>query len=217
MPKSVEMVEYNGLKFRRYPESKDWASRIYFTPPIHAKLKDARRLHEEVWLSHFRCIPKGYDIHHKDFNPSNNDITNLECLPKAGHKELHASLKRGISQPLPAKALEMAKLWHKSEKGRAFHRIIGAMGYQKATYEKYNCIVCGFEFESRDMRKGHPKYCSPRCKQQLRVAEGKVHEIRKCRYCGIERKVQKCSTNETCSIRCFNALLKQTTSLQFIY
>lgn len=34
--------------------------------------------------------PLIYDIHHKDFNHYNNDITNLECLTKNKHQKLHS-------------------------------------------------------------------------------------------------------------------------------
>lgn len=34
-------------------------------------------------------IPKGYDIHHKDSNPKNNDVTNLVILPRSTHMLLH--------------------------------------------------------------------------------------------------------------------------------
>ncbi len=34
-------------------------------------------------------IPKDFDIHHIDYNHSNNDITNLVALPKDLHHKLH--------------------------------------------------------------------------------------------------------------------------------
>ncbi len=35
-------------------------------------------------------IPDGYDIHHKDFNKTNNNIENLECLSKSDHTRLYS-------------------------------------------------------------------------------------------------------------------------------
>jgi predicted DNA-binding protein YlxM (UPF0122 family) len=46
-------------------------------------------LHRYVWEKHFGVIPENYDIHHKDENKSNNDISNLECILKSEHTRLH--------------------------------------------------------------------------------------------------------------------------------
>lgn len=39
-------------------------------------------------------IPKGYEVHHIDFNRENNDIMNLVLLPKELHKKYHKLLKQ---------------------------------------------------------------------------------------------------------------------------
>ncbi len=46
---------------------------------------DRPLLHRDVWESVHGPIPDGYDIHHRDHDKTNNDIANLECLPKAEH------------------------------------------------------------------------------------------------------------------------------------
>jgi len=45
-----------------------------------------------IWKykKHFGLIPPGYEIHHKDGNKRNNDLDNLECLPKEEHKKRHS-------------------------------------------------------------------------------------------------------------------------------
>lgn len=42
-------------------------------------------LHRFVWKSEVGEIPDGYDVHHIDGDKKNNDLSNLECLPKAEH------------------------------------------------------------------------------------------------------------------------------------
>lgn len=42
-------------------------------------------MHRYVWEFYNGKIPSGFDIHHLDGNRRNNDIKNLECLPKAEH------------------------------------------------------------------------------------------------------------------------------------
>lgn len=47
-------------------------------------------LHQYIWMVGYQCdIPDGYDIHHKDFNPLNNKIDNLELIEHSRHLEIH--------------------------------------------------------------------------------------------------------------------------------
>ena len=47
-------------------------------------------LHRYVWEKEVGKIPDGYDIHHIDNNKQNNNISNLECLPKSEHTRLYS-------------------------------------------------------------------------------------------------------------------------------
>lgn len=47
-------------------------------------------MHRYVWEKEIGKIPFGWDIHHKDENKANNEISNLECLPKAEHTRLYS-------------------------------------------------------------------------------------------------------------------------------
>lgn len=49
-------------------------------------------LHHLVWEKHYnKKVPKGYQIHHKDKNKTNNDINNLELISASEHTRLHMS------------------------------------------------------------------------------------------------------------------------------
>ena len=48
------------------------------------------RLHRYIWERANGLIPPGYEIHHKDFNKANNDLSNLELLTESEHHKLHA-------------------------------------------------------------------------------------------------------------------------------
>lgn len=39
-------------------------------------------------------IPKGYHVHHKDFNPLNNNLDNLELLTNSDHMKLHWKFRK---------------------------------------------------------------------------------------------------------------------------
>jgi|HigsolmetaAR202D_1030399.scaffolds.fasta_scaffold19645_3 Helix-turn-helix domain of resolvase./HNH endonuclease. len=51
---------------------------------------DRSYMHRDVWEFYNGPIPDGWDIHHKDGNKSNNDISNLECLPKSEHTRIYS-------------------------------------------------------------------------------------------------------------------------------
>ena len=46
---------------------------------------DRMLIHRYVWENEKGKIPKKWDIHHIDNDKSNNNIDNLECLPKSDH------------------------------------------------------------------------------------------------------------------------------------
>ena len=51
--------------------------------------KEARRVWEE-W--HMRPLPKGWVVHHMDYNPWNNEIWNLWAMPRSTHNRIHKSM-----------------------------------------------------------------------------------------------------------------------------
>ena len=51
---------------------------------------DSRLLHRLIWEdAHNSKVPKGYVIHHRDFNSLNNNIENLVLLTESEHRALH--------------------------------------------------------------------------------------------------------------------------------
>lgn len=50
-------------------------------------------IHRFIWSYFNGKIPEGYEIHHRDFNHDNNDISNLELVTKEEHKEIHFARK----------------------------------------------------------------------------------------------------------------------------
>jgi hypothetical protein len=47
-------------------------------------------LHRYVWIKNNGVIPEGYQVHHKDKNKMNFDISNLELVKLGEHQRLHA-------------------------------------------------------------------------------------------------------------------------------
>ncbi len=50
-----------------------------------------RSIYEEYWETN---IPSGYDVHHIDLNPLNDDPNNLLALPKSLHSKYHTILSK---------------------------------------------------------------------------------------------------------------------------
>ena len=83
-----ERITYRGQFFTRDPESKNKSKRMYFRRKVriwYEKRYVYQLLHRVIWSDHNGPIPIGSVIRHKDGNPSNNEITNLECVNKQEH------------------------------------------------------------------------------------------------------------------------------------
>lgn len=202
-----ESVVFNGITFRRYPESKNWSDSHYYRPNGSYIVKGVRALHIEIWKSVYGPVPNGYDIHHKDNDTSNNDISNLECVKsKGGHQSLH-----GDSTKTPEYIAERAarldlirpltKEWHKSPEGHEWHKQHGADCWKDRKPIKKTCEWCHSEYETR--KAGNwSKFCSATCKEKSRSKRGRIatHEG-KCVVCGNDFRSRSNST-KCCSRSC---------------
>jgi len=119
----AEVIEYKGIKFRRYPESPNWADRMYYVPNGVHRGRGVGRLHQEIWRGANGPIPEGCVVHHKDGDSLNNVLDNLDCISGEEHRAHHAAtmsderrewLRANMDKIRPA-----ASAWHRSEEGRA--------------------------------------------------------------------------------------------------
>lgn len=81
---SNTVQEFNGERF--YLSGKKFSNRT------------KRSLHRVVWEHHFGAIPKGYFIHHKNGNRSDNDIENLEMVSKRIFTEICMICDKPLTQ-----------------------------------------------------------------------------------------------------------------------
>ena len=75
--KPLPFLMYDGLK---WTISKTTG---YYRSTTHRKKHVS--LHRYVWEKHNGIIPLGFDIHHIDWNKTNNDISNLELISHSEH------------------------------------------------------------------------------------------------------------------------------------
>lgn len=157
------------IHFNNYMFSLDKKTNFYLsTRKINGKRE---RLHRYVWIYHFGEIPKGYHIHHKDENRLNNDISNLELLQENEHLLLHGKTERckDISRKNLKLAQKSAILWHKSEKGKEFHKKLSKMSWENKQPISYVCTQCGKSFESlKSYSDKSNRFCHNNCKARYR-------------------------------------------------
>ena len=188
---------YHNIKF-----TLDEKSGYYQNATIH------KSLHRFVWEENNGVIPKGYEIHHIDFNKSNNNISNLIMLSKKEHLEIHSKsltdkqrqFKRdNMNNVARPKAIE----WHKSKEGLEWHK----KHYQEClkdskTKMKRACVFCGSEF----IGYSNSNYCSNKCKSAQRRKSGKDKITVKCIICGNDFSTNKYRPAKTCSKSCANIM-----------
>lgn len=200
--RKCESVIFNGVKFNRYPESKNYSDRNYYR-------SESGSLHRVVWEFHNGPIPKGYHVHHKDGNTANNDISNLELKTKGDHHKLHAeSMTDGRRKELADRMNSVRHKsvnWHGSEEGRAWHKKHGEEMWASRSATKKTCAYCGKEYETTSTH-GRSKFCSNACKTRSRYSNKDIDGNLKtcvCGWCGREYQVYKYENRQKyCSLSC---------------
>ena len=132
-----------------------WPSETYYS-------RGGKKLHRDVWESAFGPIPRGCHIHHRDTNPANNALDNLECLPSSEHLSITWKYR-----PISQKTRDAAAEWHRSEAGRLWHRRHAKRqkSWTKWKREDRPCDFCGKVFKALIRKSGwSQRFCSLLCK-----------------------------------------------------
>lgn len=203
-----ESIEYDGYTWNRYPEARRRSDRVYYKRTFTEGGKVlAKYLHRYIYEQAYGAIPKGFHVHHKDGDPNNNALENLECLSAAEHVHKH---------PYTAERLEeqknhldrirpLTKAWHKSAEGHAKHKEIGGLSYKDFKPEPKVCAYCGKVFLPHAIG-NRDKFCSNACKSAWRRQQHIDDEQRICTVCGKTYTVNKYSKAVTCSRACAGRL-----------
>ena len=195
-----KIAEFNGKRY-----VKDENTGYYL---CHEIAGSGSRLHRDIW-EYYNCeIPKGYEIHHKDHNKDNNDITNLQLMKKSEHSRLHGKElteeeREWRRQNLTKNARPIASEWHKSEAGRKWHRNQQTKVWENKEKRTYICDNCGKEFETTNSySEKHNKFCSNACKSAYRRKIGADNVEKVCEYCGKIFISNKYSKRRYCGRSC---------------
>lgn len=168
-----ETISYNGLLFTRYPEAKQFAHKNYYQ---HRSKKHGRfYLHRKIWEDMHGKIPKKYVVHHKNHNPLDNRVGNLECIPHSAHSSHHSidSYNPVTFKKRQKVMMEELRKWHKTKAGKDFHKRLNrknkkTWANKKPVFEK-RCLVCKKKYFSKINRK-NAMYCGINCKGRAKNA-----------------------------------------------
>ena len=72
---------------------------------------DRLMLHNYNWEKINGKIPKGYEIHHIDFNKINNKIENLQLVTPSEHTKIHAKAYNGSKMNKRVKCIETGEIF----------------------------------------------------------------------------------------------------------
>lgn len=196
-----ETVVYNGIRFRRYPDSPRWADRTYFRPSGNEGKRGLGALHQEIWKAAHGPIPSGHHIHHQDGDSLNNAVENLVAIPEFDHLSLHGRRPATDAQREHlARIREFATYWHRSPAGRAWHVNHGKAVWQGREPRVFTCVMCAREYTS--VKPSNTRFCSNACKSRWRRQSGIDNETRRCAYCGDPFVCNRFADIATCSRVC---------------
>ncbi|MBR1645718.1 MAG: HNH endonuclease [Selenomonadaceae bacterium] len=188
MPK-IEIVDKNTVKCSGLKFSRNKTKRFTCTVSLY----------RFIWTYFNGEIPEGYEIHHRDFNHDNNDISNLQLLPKTEHRQLHQPVNEENEAKKNAK-------YHCAVCGKEFKSRRGKLVYcsaecrrsaekTRATKTKI-CEMCGKEFSTTS----DARFCSRKC-----VGESlKKQETKICPICGKTFSDIVSNHRKYCSVECAN-------------
>lgn len=165
------------------------------------------RAHRWVWMNTHGVIPKGFHIHHKDEDKSNNIISNLQLVHCARHLSMHASTpenKKRVKE-LVDTIRPLTKHWHASPEGKAWHKFHAIKcKFGKNAPVDYICELCSSPFKSSKLNR--TRFCSNACKSKWRRNAGIDDVDRICERCEKIFRINKYSKQRYCAKTCLSTL-----------
>lgn len=188
----VYVVLYGGREFKRYPGGKH--PNYFYHKFKKAGVYYTEILHRVIWEdTHGRKIPEGYDIHHKDWNPLNNDPENLQLLTKSEHNKIHNSLARAMSEGKFEPHGYTKENWDERR----------AVAMERLSKQTRICQYCGAEFTPTNT---HQRFCSKKCHHKWQYTAPELNIELTCQCCGKTFLGNKYLRPKSCSSECANKL-----------
>lgn len=166
---TTQSVQFNGVWYHKREGSKYYWGK-----------GGTQSLHRAIWEDAHGPVPPNHNVHHKDGDPDNNSIDNLECLSVKEHRRHHAD-HDGPSQKMLShleSIKEDAAAWHGSRQGRKWHSQHSFRLWSKRKPKTYVCQYCGKDYQSRATAS---RFCSAYCRNR---ASPYRLPPRNCDWCG---------------------------------
>jgi hypothetical protein len=144
----------SSIVYRKYFGKRFWRNKGGYWVngmPIHAQ--------RWVWINHFGTIPEGMDIHHRDGDKENNDISNLEMLSRSEHLKRHWQEGRFDLNQRRIQLAE-ARKWLKTPEGRIKQSQSSKEAWKNRKTTELRCHECDHPFNSTQP---WAKFCSGLC------------------------------------------------------
>lgn len=157
-------------------------------------------LHRYKYLKEKGEILPGYEIHHIDEDPFNNDINNLEALSPEEHRKKHPISAATLKKWQEA-GFKKAPAWHSSKEGKAWHdQHYSAVKDKMHKKYKRKCTFCGAKILTPV--KNRNCFCSNGCKSAYRRSSNMDTKKVNCLICGKEFETRKYNPKKYCSKQC---------------
>lgn len=175
-----EIIIFNGVEYKLLSNGKYYLSQS----TSNEGRRHAKSLHVAIWEYHNgTTVPKGYEIHHKDGDSFNNDISNLECITIKEHRNLHTTKGSKKQEAHLDSIRPLSKEWHSSEEGLNWHREHAKKSILSAPQKEHVCIVCGKTFTTRFH---NSRFCSHNCESKYAYEQTAKYVTKNCVICGKE-------------------------------
>ena len=190
----VYVVSFEGREYKRYPAGKH--PNYYYCKWKKDGVEHSIRLHHAVWeKAHGMPVPEGYAIHHKDFNPLNNEPENLQLVTNREHSLIHRNLVK-YNNEHPDHQQKVAY----SKENWAARR---AVAIERLQEKPRICEQCGKEFIATNV---HQRFCSKSCYRLWQLTSPDCDADFVCEWCGKTFRANKYRPHKSCSSECAHNL-----------
>ena len=189
----VFIIKFNGMEFRRYPSGKH--PNYYYHKWKKDGVQHTELLHHAIYEKAYGKIPDGMVIHHKDFNPLNNDLGNLVMLSTSEHMRIHNQVGKWTKEHPE----EFRKRCYSKDNWDERRKKV----LENLRNERRVCRWCGKEFTPTNT---HQRFCGKQCHHRWQYKASENNVLMVCQYCGKAFEGNKYLKPKCCCVECANKL-----------
>lgn len=170
--------------------------------------RNAHKRARRAWIRANGPVPAGHHIHHRDGNPFNNALENLECIASFAHLSKHGSVSTPARRARGAASVDRLReatiKFRASPQGQEWGKELARRSWAARTREQRSCDRCGGSYETWSGQRA--RFCSNACKSAWRRAARLDDEDRVCTVCSTDFRVNRYEDTQTCSKACASTI-----------